>query len=249
MFTLPELLGHLSFGLTATSWMMKSVLWLRITAIVATGLGIWFNYIIPAGPLWQVIGWLSLFVVINLVQVVLTIRDLSEATLSNREKAILVAAFPQMHTRDFQRLMRAGQLQTLSPGEMVLSIGDKTKAISLVTDGWFDEGRDDGTSYRLGVGSTIGGATFIARDDLGGSPSLVRAGERGVSIVKWPYPLIHRMLQERPRMGGPLYEGMTRSMIVKYRMLREHESAPVSSFRSVDGSLLPATPSEDLKRA
>lgn len=239
---LHELLGHVSFGLTALSWLMRSVVWLRLMAIIATALGIWFNYIIPGGPLWQVIGWLSLFEAINLVQVVMLIRDMSEVMLSNREKAVLVAAWPQMHSRDFRRLMGHGDMVELAPGADILSVGDSTDSLWLVVDGWMDEARDDGTQYQLGVGATIGGATFIARDDLGGSPSKVTAGERGVAVVKWRYAVLHTLVADHPRMGAPLYEGITRAMIVKYRMLREHESAPVASYRGVHGVLMPGTP-------
>lgn len=233
------ILGHLSFGLTAASWMLRSVLWLRLTAILATALGIWFNYIIPNGPLWQVIYWLSFFAAINIYQVFDLVRGMSEVALSNREKSILVAAWPQMHSRDYRTLMEKGTYHDLEPGKKVLAVGDSTDSLWLVVDGWLEERRDDGTSYRLGVGSTIGGATFIARDNLGGSPSLVTAGERGVSVVKWLYKALHDTISTHPRMGAPLYEGITRAMIVKYRMLREHESAPLASYSAVHGVLMP----------
>lgn len=236
---LHEAIGHLSFGLTATSWMLRSVLWLRLTAMVATALGIWFNYSLPPGPLWQVIAWLSLFQAINLVQVGLLIRDMSEWRLTNREKSILVAAWPQMHSRDFMKLLRRGTSLQLAPETQLLGVGNGTDALWLVVDGHLVEERDDGTRYELGVGSTIGGATFIARDNLGGSPSNVAAGPRGASVIRWSYPLLHQLVEKLPRLGGPLYEGITRGMIVKYRMLREHETAPIGSYRNLGGSLMP----------
>jgi CRP-like cAMP-binding protein len=233
------LLGNLSFGLTAASWMLRSLLWLRLTSIIATAIGIWFNYIIPGGPLWQVIYWLSFFQLINLIQIALLLRGMSESALTNREKFILVAAWPQMHSRDFRAMMKQGESTSLEPNEKVLRVGDSTDALWLVVDGWLEEDRDDGRKYRLGVGSTIGGATFIARDNLGGSPSSIAAGERGVAIVRWPYETLYDLIERHPRMGSPLYEGITRAMIVKYRMLREHEAAPLTAYRPVDRALLP----------
>jgi hypothetical protein len=232
------LLGNLSFGLTAASWMLRNVLWLRITAIMATAIGIWFNYIIPTGPLWQVIYWLSLFQVINVVQIVMLVRGMSEVPLSNREKAILVAAWPQMHSRDFRSMMQQGETKNMAAGDVLLNVGDHTDALWLVVDGDLVEDRDDGHHYRLGVGATIGGATLTADDNLGGSPSKVSAGERGVAMVRWTYPILNNLVEKQPRMGAPLYKGITRGMIVKYRMLREHEAAPVMSYRAVDRALL-----------
>lgn len=134
------------------------------------------------------------------------------------------------------------ELVVVSRGARAATVGLTCKEAARRNADWVIELRrkcDDGTNYRLGVGSTIGGATFIARDNLGGSPSLIVAGERGVSVVKWPYQVLHDTIVSRPRMGAPLYEGITRAMIVKYRMLREHESAPLSSYSSVHGVLMP----------
>lgn len=239
--TYHELIGHLSFGLTAISWAYRSPLQLRLFAIASLALSLWFNYALASGPLWQVIGWISVFLVINVVQVVVLLRGNSEITLTNRHQAIRTAAWPQMRSRDFMRMIKACEMQTLPAGAQLLHIGDHTDGLMLVADGWLDEDRDDGTHYRLGVGSTIGGATFIARDDLGGSPSAVRAGSQGATILKWSYEQLYSFIEKHPRMGAPLYEGITRGMIVKYRMLREHESAPITSFRPVQGSLLPAS--------
>lgn len=57
--------------------------------------------------------------------------------------------------------------------------------------------------------------------------------------VKWSYPVLHELIASHPRVGAPLYEGIIRAVIVKYRMLREHEAAPVASYRAVHGALMP----------
>jgi uncharacterized membrane protein len=64
-----EMIGHLSFALTAISWMLGTLLWIRVSMLFALALGVAFNYLVPNGPLWIPVGWLSLFIAINVIQI------------------------------------------------------------------------------------------------------------------------------------------------------------------------------------
>ena len=49
--------GHLAFGLIAFSYLVKDIMYLRMLSIVASLFGMFFNYTVPAEPLWLPIGW------------------------------------------------------------------------------------------------------------------------------------------------------------------------------------------------
>ena len=63
--TLVDMTGHTAFVLTALSFYVRDILVLRGVAVVGGFIGIAYNYFIPAGPLWLVIFWLVVFIVIN----------------------------------------------------------------------------------------------------------------------------------------------------------------------------------------
>ena len=57
--TFLDMTGHLSFALTALSFYVRDILFLRGLAIVSGLVGIVYNYSLPAGSLWLVISSLS----------------------------------------------------------------------------------------------------------------------------------------------------------------------------------------------
>lgn len=90
----------------AVSFLMQSILWLRIFAILSGALGLLYNSSIamgwlgPANPeLWNVVAWLALFFTINIVQSIRLVVRHTEAPLSEPERKLLAQAFPQMSSR------------------------------------------------------------------------------------------------------------------------------------------------------
>ena len=63
--TFLDMTGHLSFALTALSFYVRDILFLRGLAIVSGLVGIVYNYSLPTGSLWLVIFWLAVFIAIN----------------------------------------------------------------------------------------------------------------------------------------------------------------------------------------
>ena len=83
-----HVVGNLSFGLTALSFLMRDILLLRIFATISCLLGVAYNYFIPVGPLWLVIFWLSLFASINLVRIVMLIFENRGIKFSEEEQEL-----------------------------------------------------------------------------------------------------------------------------------------------------------------
>ena len=71
-----SVIGHLSFAMTAASFMITRMLLLQILAILSLTLGIVYNSLIamgwpddhPTPELWNVVGWLAVFLAINIIQ-------------------------------------------------------------------------------------------------------------------------------------------------------------------------------------
>ena len=63
------IVGHLAFGLIAFSYLVKDIMYLRVLSIVASSFGMFFNYTVPAEPMWLPIGWNALFVFVNLYHI------------------------------------------------------------------------------------------------------------------------------------------------------------------------------------
>ena len=82
-FTLLDLVGHTSFLLTALSFYVRDMVLLRILAIGSGVVGVGYNYFLPAGPLWLVIFWLTVFVLINLTRIVGIVFERREVSFTD----------------------------------------------------------------------------------------------------------------------------------------------------------------------
>jgi hypothetical protein len=105
MNQLANVIGTLSFALSALAYLMTDILKLRMLAIAAGVTGLLYNALLPSGPLWLVLFWLSLFFVINCANLARAIVAQMEVSLSADQKALLAETFPSMHSRDWMQLL------------------------------------------------------------------------------------------------------------------------------------------------
>ena len=102
-FTWISLVGHASFLLAAISFLMRSMVWLRLLAIGSLLIGIAYNaHIAQTEPeLWTVVGWQVVFLAINITQSILLVIANSEVPLSEQQRTLLAETFPMMRARSF----------------------------------------------------------------------------------------------------------------------------------------------------
>jgi hypothetical protein len=80
--------GHTSFALTAVSFYVKDVLVLRALSICAGAVGILYNYLVPAGPLWLVIFCLCVFMSINALRIAHLVYETKKVKFSDEEREL-----------------------------------------------------------------------------------------------------------------------------------------------------------------
>ena len=67
--TMLEAVGHISFALGAVSYWVRDEIWLRSLLILSFATGLIYNAMPPVGPLWLVLFWLAVYVVINVFRI------------------------------------------------------------------------------------------------------------------------------------------------------------------------------------
>ncbi|MDC3067524.1 popeye domain-containing protein, partial [Pseudomonadota bacterium] len=105
------LVGNLSFAAAAFSFLMKDIILLRVIAILSSMLGIIYNFFAASEPLWLVIFWLSVFVIINLYQTISTLFELRMLECSDTEMEIRNVFFKQLSLIQFKKLINLGNHQ------------------------------------------------------------------------------------------------------------------------------------------
>ncbi|MDD9913531.1 MAG: hypothetical protein OXT01_02555 [Rhodospirillaceae bacterium] len=103
-----DFIGHASFLITALSFALRDMMALRMFAIVSGLIGIAYNYLIPAGPLWLVIFWLAVFIAINAVRIVGIILERRAIEFTEEEAELRETVFSNFSPVEFKKLILIG---------------------------------------------------------------------------------------------------------------------------------------------
>ena len=133
--TLYDLLGHIAFTLIALSFLVRDILWLRIVAILASVFSSLYNYFALSEPLWLVIGWNSVFITINMVQIMLLLRERRGAILTELEAELYETVFPDFSKVQFKKLLRLSRWEIADPEQIIITEGQPLNNIRLVYSG------------------------------------------------------------------------------------------------------------------
>jgi hypothetical protein len=215
-----DVVGHASFGLTALAYSMRRIVMLRIIGLVSLSCGLVYNYFLPTGPLWLVLFWLAVFMLIHLTRVSSEILHSIEAPLTPRQKSLLAGAFPGMHSGDWQALWKCGRVSRVAPHEVLLRVGDATRAVTMLVSGATVEKRPDGRHLRRQPSQIWGELTFVVGEEgFDGSPVEIVAGPEGAEVIAFPYAALRRLFSVNDRMRAAFLDGVVRSAGFKHGLL------------------------------
>ena len=93
--------GHLAFGLIAFSFLVKDILYLRLLSIIASLFSVFYNFYIPAEPMWLPIGWNFVFVALNLYHIAVIIYEKRPVQMSPKHKELYETMFKDMTPVEF----------------------------------------------------------------------------------------------------------------------------------------------------
>lgn len=225
------LLGHLSFAINFLAYAQKSIIRLRLVAIMSLSVGLVYNgYVhinMPEGQgLWPVLIWLSIFLIQNTFCAIMEVKGSIEVSLSTREKILIAKAFPAMHSRDWLSILAISEKMVCMKGETILHLGDKTDALYVVCSGQVTESRPDMDRQIINnVGAMWGEITYsVGESDYNHSPCDIVAHSDEVEVLKFNYEKLRALEEKNQRLKAALRDGFFRSVSFKHGVL--HEDPP-----------------------
>ena len=115
-FTLNDLAGMLSYAAIALSYLMTSIFWLRVVAVV--GLFVDIAYFRLTGGDFKVgIGWDFIFIAINLFQLIWLVRERASLRLPEKDAPLLREALTGLDDSQIAKLLKAAEWKDAMPGE------------------------------------------------------------------------------------------------------------------------------------
>jgi hypothetical protein len=196
-FGLLDIVGHLSFGLTAISFLMRDILLLHMFAAASGVLGLTYNYFIPEGPLWLVLFWLAIFTLINLTRIIMLTIEKSTIQFSEDERDLYQTLFRKFSPLEFLKLMRLAEWRIAAEGEVLAREDEPVDSLKLIYNGAATVSRDGAELARLRDGNFIGEVTFL--QNTANATATVTAA-RTTRYLAWSKDELRKLLRRNPAM-------------------------------------------------
>jgi hypothetical protein len=194
--TFLDFIGHASFLITALSFYVRDMMVLRALAIVSGIIGLAYNYWLPAGPLWLVIFWLSVFIVINIARIVGIILERRSIDFNEEEAELHETVFQNFSPVEFRKLIRIGEWRYAGEGEQLTEQGQLVGGLKLLFNGEVRVERDGSEIGRARDGAMIGEISFIQ----GGTATATVSATKPCRYVSWSGDELRRLLHRNPSM-------------------------------------------------
>jgi CRP-like cAMP-binding protein len=151
--------GHLAYAIIAVSYLLTNIFWLRVAAVVGIGLEVVY-FVLSGTPIWTSIIWDTLFILINLVQLLRLLRDRLSLRLTSDQKAFLAPIVGDLDKAQIAQLLRTGEWRALPPGEVLTVEDSPVTDLTFICEGRTEVMVKDQVIAHVGQGAFIGDVSF-----------------------------------------------------------------------------------------
>lgn len=189
-------LPHLSFGLTALSFAVRDVLWLRCMSITASLTQIIYELTTEHGRA-ITIEWHLLFIAIHLYRIIRIVLGERAVRFNDDERELQETIFRNFTKLEFMKLLRAGMWKSVEPGtpDAVLSIeGRPLESIMLIVHGMADVQCGGTTVAQLRDGQLIGEMSFLTGEPASATVTVTQP----TRYLAWKKDDLRKLRQRNP---------------------------------------------------
>jgi CRP-like cAMP-binding protein len=154
--------------LYVVSYMLTSMLWLRILAIVAAASTFPYFYF-QAEPLWSALFWQSCFLLVNLVNLLVLLYSMRSTRFEEDEAIAYELKFSDLKPHEVRKIFRYADSRSLLDGEAVLEEGVPNSTLHLVLAGECVVLKHQREVARLGPGQLVGELSFLSGEETSAS--------------------------------------------------------------------------------
>ena len=153
--------GHLAFGLIAFSFLVKDILYLRLVSVLASLFSVFYNWVIPAEPMWIPIGWNFVFVLLNLYHIAIIIYEKRPVDMSPKHKELYETMFKNMTPVEFLKITKIADWVQFKSNELITQKGHSVPTLNLIYNGTVDVLVEDKKVAELKDGQFVGEMSFL----------------------------------------------------------------------------------------
>jgi len=192
--TIAAIAGHLAFGLIAFSFLVKDILWLRVVSILASLFSVFYNYTIPADPMWLAINWNIVFILVNLYHVAVIVYEKRPIKMAPKDKELYETLFSEMTPVEFLKITKIAEWRPFVSGEKIIRHGTPVTDLILIYNGTVDVVVDNKWVAELKDGQFVGEMSFLT-----GKPAAATCiVKHDCECLVWKQPEFKELLKRNP---------------------------------------------------
>ena len=204
-----QAIAHLSYLLLVVSMMMRDMTRLRVLAVTAGVVEIFYRVNFLYDPV--SIFWKSLFILVNLVQLAILWYEHMRASFSEDEEHFIKTIVPGLRRARAHKLVRAGTWKNAMPGERLTTDGVVVPDLMFISGGAVRIEKAGQIVAVCADGDFIGEMSFIT-----GEPASADAiADRPVRYLSFERAALGRLLDAEPELRAALEASFNRNLIDK----------------------------------
>ncbi len=204
---------HLANALYLCSYLVRDILWLRVLTIAAGLSLVPFYCHCSDHILWAPIAWNVLFMTVNLVQIIILLRERRPRQLGGAEQELYDSVFADLAPGEFRKLLKVGQWQEVAAGETIVKQGTVVADMMVLKQGALEVRVADRVIARLNPGQFVGEMSFLSGEK---ATADVVATEPSRLMV-WSQETLNEFLARRAGLAFKLRGVLGRDVVAKLR--------------------------------
>ena len=177
-------------ALYVISYMLTSMIWLRVLAIVAAASTVPYFYF-QVEPLWSALFWQGCFLAVNLINLLVLLFHMRATNFDDDENRAYEIKFSDLKPHEARPIFKYAERISAPEGTMLLQDGEQNNSLYLILEGACRVVKNEVEVALLEPGHFIGELSFIGDDAV--SADVYASGDT-------------RLMQWDKRKLGPLFK-------------------------------------------
>jgi hypothetical protein len=167
-------------SLYVISYMLTSMLWLRVLAIIAAASTFPYFYL-QVEPLWSALFWQGCFLAVNLVNLLILFYSMRAVNFDEDEELAYQVKFSDLKPHELRPIFRYANRINAQAGQVILKDGEQNSTLFLILQGECKVIKNDAEVAVLGPGHFVGELSFLSNHAV--SADVITAGN--AKLMSW----------------------------------------------------------------
>ena len=203
--------GHLAFGLIAFSFLVKDILWLRLVSILASSFSVFYNWVIPAEPMWLAINWNFVFISLNLYHIAVLIYEKRPIKMAPKDKELYETLFKDLSPVEYLKITKIANWKKFKAGDTLIRESHLVTDLILIYNGTVDVIVEGKKVAQLKDGQFVGEMSFLTEK----SATATCVIKHDTECILWKQPEFKELLKRNPSLYYTI-QGLLSNQLISY---------------------------------